>query len=110
MKWYNNLYVDEKFTDSLEKIKKKVSNSKYNKNIYLICLSPNSTDLFDIISADLAMYITWRQLYVIGISSSKNAAVDLTRKIICDVYKQNGSYNIKEFFTQYDSGNNIFNT
>lgn len=93
MKWYPQLYVDEQVSKKKKKIVWKISHHRKVYDVYLITLSSNGQDIFDIFSSK---YLIFPALFrncppVIGIAGSYLEAVDLAINIIEEAYKETGN-------------------
>ena len=100
MKWADNLYVSEKASKRREKIIRRASKNAGLLNVYFITLATNGKDLFDIFDASYLKLLSFRKqdLDVVGIAVNKADALELTIRILTDVYQQTGDVRIRDFF------------
>ena len=103
IKWYPNLYLDEKATKKVEKLKSKIETGKPLFGVYCICLALNKNNLFDIIDVNelLFRYYKQKQLTIIGLAYGRESAVRLIEKISLDIYQHTDNFEPEIFFFDY---------
>ncbi len=71
-------------------------------SIYLIALASNPENLFDIFHAahlkERGFYR--RDLFIVGIASGYEEALEMVRRMIEDIYRETGSFRVREYFGQ----------
>ncbi len=102
MKWYPHLYVGEQAEKKKKRIVWRIENHKKICGVYLITLSSNGKDIFDIFSC---VYLSFPAVsrncpMIIGIAGSYWEAVDLAVAIIEDIYRETGSMQIRQYLEQ----------
>lgn len=101
MKWYRNLYIGESIDKTIDEIISDVETKKDVRKKYLITFPANENNMLDIITADMGIIITWREVHVIGVAGSKKEAVELTSQIISEAYNSRGDLNLEEYFNDF---------
>ena len=102
MKWYPQLYVGEQGSKKKKKIIWKISHHMKVYDVYLITLSSNGRDIFDIFSS---RYLAFPALFdrcplVVGIAGSYFEAVDLAVKIVEESYKETGDADARKYLEE----------
>lgn len=100
MRWAVNLYTTEKTKKLLPRIMQKVRKSKVQPGIWLITLASNEQNLLDIFHSIYYVQPMFAKLNpdIVGIGESEEAAKELVVKILEDVYKENGDFNVRAYF------------
>jgi hypothetical protein len=103
MKWYKNLYVGEEAKKHRRTIVRKIKNRKFQLSTHVIVLPEKQEDVLEIYPAFVLLQKSrdFEFLKIIGIAADKQEALTLAEKIIMDVYKKNGSLNIKDFLLYF---------
>lgn len=101
MKWYKNLYIGESIDKKAADIISDIEENKIIRKKFLITLPANDNNMLDIITADMGMLVTWRDVYVIGVAGSRKEAVDLSSQIISTAYFETGDFRLKEIFNDF---------
>ena len=101
VKWCSKLYMDEKIKKEPKKWKKRVEKEKLSYSLYCIAFSSNEKNLFDIMDCNelLFKYYKKREIFIVGLASSKENAVELVRIMIEDIYRETGEFKVREYFT-----------
>lgn len=102
MIWYKEFYAGESIERKKEKVKWKILHNAGQLDIYVIALSSNPANLLDIISAKELMQKSYpkRDMMVIGVDKGYDNAVELTGKIISEVFQKTGNLNIRDYFLE----------
>ena len=100
MQWAENLYLSDKTAKKKDKIIKKANRGVGMVSIYFITLASNRENLFDIFhAAHLKQPAFYKQdLYVVGIASGYEEALELVQRIIDDIYRKTGGFAVREYF------------
>ena len=100
MQWAENLYLSDKTAKKRDKIIKKANRGIGMLSIYLITLASNPENLFDIFhAAHLKQPAFYKQdLYVVGIASGYEEALELVQRMIDDIYRKTGGFAVREYF------------
>lgn len=104
MKWYRKLYLGENAKKSKYKIIGRVRTSKFQRDTYLITLSPNPGSLLEIYSAVYLLQPYFKKAHVLdnitvlGIARGREEAFQVVEKIISDVYSNTGGFGLKEYY------------
>ena len=69
-------------------------------SIYFISLASNEENLFDIFhAAYLKQAAFYRQdPFVVGIASDYDEALEMTRQMVEDIYRETGDFRVREYF------------
>ena len=100
MQWAENLYLSDKTAKKGDKIIKKANRGIGMLSIYLITLASNPENLFDIFhAAHLKQPAFYKQdLYVVGIASGYEEALELVQRMIDNIYRKTGGFAVREYF------------
>ena len=100
MQWADNLYLTDKTAKKKDKIIRKANRGIGMVSIYLITLASNREYLFDIFhAAHLKQPAFYKQdLYVVGIASGYEEALELVQRMIDDIYRKTGGFAVREYF------------
>lgn len=103
LKWVEKIYIDsenlgEEF--DVNDLKAWIDSDEKIKEIYLIISPVNPNNLFEIVSAPEIKKFFYRteEISVYGVALGKRGAEELVGKITCDMLKEIGQINVKEFF------------
>ena len=93
MYWYNYLYADKK-VHHISRLKYKIEKGMPHKGVYLIHLPECGSTLLEVIPSVLLQqrHYPKESLCIVGIGSSRGAALELIRKIIDEVYREQGNF------------------
>lgn len=97
--WYQDLYVDPQIKKKKKKIIWNINHGAGTIGIYIITLATNEKNLMDILPANILLQKTLRQScpMIIGLAGSYEAAVEMVRVIIENMYNETQGFNIKEY-------------
>lgn len=101
MKWYKNLYIGESIDKTATEIISDIGVKKCVRKRFLITLPANDNNMLDIITADMGIMVTWREVYVIGVAGSRKEAVDMCTQILSAIYSETGDFRLKEMFNDF---------
>ena len=103
IKWYPDLYLDEKASKKEAKLKNKIEKGKPILGVYSICFALNPDNLFDIINVNelLFRYYRHKQITIIGLAYGRESAVRLIEKIALDIYHNTDNFEPEVFFFDY---------
>jgi len=108
--WYKDLYMDETVRKK-EKTCKKIIEERsvfqklpWKKSFYIITLAENEKNIFEIMNTDQLFfkYYGQKELYVIGIASGYDEAVDIVENILCKGYTSSEEFSPRELFDKND--------
>lgn len=101
IKWYHNLYLDEKAAKKEKKFRKCVTSEKILKrHCTVIALASNEENLFDIFDTK-ELYFRYnrrRELYVIGLAVNYESALELLQIMLSDVMAAEKTFSPRQFF------------
>jgi len=100
LQFHPTLYLGESISESkLDKIKKRLQKQPLFSNAYLLTVSQNHSDQLDIFAAKQLVQSYYKKypVYVIGIASDYNEAVELVEKIVQQCLQARGDCALKEF-------------
>ena len=71
-------------------------------SVYFIALASNPDNLFDIFhAAHLKESALYRQNpYIVGIASGYDEALELVQRMVEDIYRETGGFQVREYFGQ----------
>ena len=98
MRWYERMYVGEKAKKHRFSILRAVRNEK-SSGYYVLTPASNPKNLLDIYSAKTLKqpYYKQQDLLIVGVAEDYEDAAMLAGKIIGDVYKKTGGYDVTGF-------------
>lgn len=99
VKWYGRLFIGDSLTITYEKYVEEINNADKARGIYLILLSANDSDVFDIVKADELRKPFYKggTFRAVGIAKGREEAQVLAGRMLAGFYKANGSLNIKDY-------------
>lgn len=102
MIWLDDLYISDNITRKKDKLIKKINKGKITKNLYVIALSRNSSDLLDVFQANILKqdYYKKQDIIVVGLAKSEDAAYDLVKTIVDDCYAATNGVDVKAFLKE----------
>ena len=100
MRWAKELYLSERTAKKKDKIIRKANRGVGMVSIYFISLASNEENLFDIFhAAYLKQAAFYRQdPFVVGIASDYDEALEMTRQMVEDIYRETGDFRVREYF------------
>ena len=102
MQWAEHLYLSDITAAKKERIIKKAAQVAGMVSVYFIALASNPDNLFDIFhAAHLKESAFYRQNpYIVGIASGYDEALELVQRMVEDVYRETGGFQVREYFGQ----------
>ena len=101
IKFCDELYMTDSLKPKLNSIKLKLISGIGLLNVFVISFSSNRKDVFDIHPAYVFKQrkMRTRDMVVLGIADSQNAAFELISEMINECFEKTGSYyNIRNYF------------
>ena len=100
MRWYKELYVSDTIGRKANRIKWKIKHNAGTIGVYVISLSANPDNLLDIIPAHYLLQKAYpkKDMYIIGLAQGYDDALELTTRIIQDIYDKTGAVEWKSYF------------
>lgn len=94
IKYVNDLYLTDNTRKNLTKIKTKLRLGVGTLGLFVIMLSKNDRDVFDIVPAQMFKIRRYRHMdhLVIGLAESKRKAYEMVGQIITDHFNRTGRY------------------
>ena len=101
MRWYERLYLGEKAKKHRFSILQAVRKEK-SSGYYILTPASNPQNLLDIYSAHTLNqpYYKKQDLLIVGVASDYDDAAMLAGRIIEDIYKKTGGYDVSGFLNQ----------
>lgn len=99
--WAKKLYLSENIDAKKQvKIMKSIEKGNLNFEVYCIMFASNPNNLFDIINVNelLFPYYSRKEIYILGVATSRIQAFELVKDILYDIYKETGGFAVREFF------------
>lgn len=100
MKWYKDLYIGKSIEQNRDEIISDIVNNQKSRRRFLITLPANDNNMLDIITTKMGMIISWREVFVIGVASTRKEALEMVTEIISTMYHETNAFNLKE--TNYE--------
>lgn len=100
IKWYDNLYMDDIVKRKQKKIIKEMERGKVTFEVYCIAIASNPQNLFDIINVNELLFKHYKRndIYIIGLTFSRDSAIEITKSIIQKMYEDTGGFKVREYF------------
>lgn len=101
MKWYDALWIGPQAARRKGRIISSIKQRKHVPGIWLIALAENPSEVLDIIPSDMLVKPSYplENLYILGIASGKQEAFELVEKMVDYIYRETGTLNIREYFS-----------
>ena len=103
--WYRDLYMDDKVAANPERCKRRVERRRpWKKNYVAVTLASNEKNLFEIMETRQLFFrrFTYLDLYVVGLASTYDKAVELLQKILVEGYEADAAFQPRECFGKED--------
>jgi len=103
IKWANKLYLSEDIKQKKKvKLIKTIENGQLTFEVYCVFFASNPNNLFDIINANelLFPYYSRKEMYVLGLATSKEHAKLLVKDMLEEVYKETGGFLVRNYFIE----------
>ncbi len=102
MIWYKDFYAGEAIAAKKEKIKWKIQHKAGQLDVYVIVLGSAEGNLLDIIPARELMQKNYPKMdmLIVGVDKGYDNAMELAGRIVTDVYKVTGTFEVKEYFLE----------
>lgn len=103
MKWHKHLFIGEKVERKLWKIKWKIKHNAGQLNIYLLNIPFESQNQLEIIHSTmlLSKYYPKHLLYIVGIATSYEEALEILCDIANRTYQATGTGNMKKYILEF---------
>lgn len=101
IQWTTKLYIGNKMKKKKNKAIASINNSEATFNVYCITFASNPSNLFDIMDANELLFPHYQNtdVCIVGLAKGKAEAYELIRKMLMEVYKETGSFNVRTYFT-----------
>jgi hypothetical protein len=101
MRWYRKLYIGKTARTKRYKIVWKVRRRAGMLGVYLITLASNEDNLLDIIDSSLLLqpHFKGEDFFIVGIACGYDEALEVTTKIIEELYAKTGGFKIRQYIT-----------
>lgn len=101
MKWYDALWVGPQAAKKKRKIISSIKQRKRLANTWIITLASNPSESLDIIPSGMLVNPAYPadDLYILGIALGKQEALELVEKMVDYIYRETGTLNIREYFS-----------
>ncbi|MEG0806480.1 MAG: hypothetical protein RR364_09175 [Lachnospiraceae bacterium] len=99
MKWYNNLWIGNSILKKKNRIKWRIEHNILCPGIYVITLSSNQKDLFDIIEAGELLQKAYpkKELFIVGLANGFTESVELVAAICNNSLMETGGLDIRSY-------------
>ena len=99
MKFYKHLYISEDLKKKKEKILRKLKQNKLQLNVQLIALPQSPHDQLEIIESKVLLQPAYpkKDLFVVGLVSSYNDALEFVESIVREVYETEAHTDIRNY-------------
>ena len=102
MKYYKYLHVSDDLKKKKDKIIRKLEKNKLQLNVQLIVLPESEHNQLEIINSQILLQRSYpkKDLFVVGIVSSYDGALEFVEKIAQEVYKDQDNTDIRNYIMQ----------
>lgn len=102
MKWYGNLYLGSGLEGKKENLIRKLESNAGLPGIYLVTLSANERNLFDVFAADVMLQPLMHERcpLIIAMTKGKKAALDIALNLVKETYEKTGGFDVKTYLIQ----------
>lgn len=99
MRWYKDLYVGERARKKRYKLISRIRYSKLQTSAYVIIPASNGNNILDIYPAYALLHKRLKDsdLLILGIADGKDEAMEVAGKIIAQMYRENGDFDLRHF-------------
>ena len=99
--WRAPLYTTESTKGKKRNIMSGIRQHKFQLGVYVVVLSLNGTDIFDLIPAYMLSKDSYKgsDIKILGIASGKKDAMELAAQMIMDVYARTGELDVRGYFS-----------
>lgn len=99
--WTSSLQVGEKIKKKRDKAIASINNSEATFGVYCITFAAHPDNLFEIMDANqlLIPYYKKSDIHIVGLAKGKREALCLVEKMLMEVYKQTGNFNVRAYYT-----------
>lgn len=99
MKYYKHLYISEDLKKKKDKIIRKLEQNKLQLNIQLIILPKSNHNQLEIINSQILLQPSYpkKDLFVVGIVSSHDDALEFVENIAREVYESTDNADIRNY-------------
>ena len=100
MRYAVNLYTTEKTKKTLPRILHKLRAGRLQSGIWLITIASNEQNLLDIFQSIYYLQPMFARLNpdIVGVAESEDAAKALLLKIMEDIYRGTGAFDVRSYF------------
>jgi hypothetical protein len=99
--WAENLYISEDLASKRKsRLIKAIEKGRLTFAVYCITFASNPDNLFDILNANelLFPYYKKKDMHIIGLAPSREAAILLVKDMIEEIYGKTGDFRVREYF------------
>lgn len=99
--WTTRIYVGDKMKKKKEKVIASINNSEVTFGVYCIIFASHPDNLFEIVDANELLYPHYKRLEVqiVGLARGKEEAIHLVQRMLMEIYKKTGSFEVRTYFT-----------
>lgn len=101
MRWYRKLYIGKTAKKKRYEIVWKVKHRAGMLGVYVITLASNEKNLLDIIDSSVLLQPFYKNenIFIVGIACGYEEAVELAARIVEELYRKTGEFQIRKFIT-----------
>lgn len=105
MKWYKKLYVGDIAREKKHTMIGKIRFRRFQRDAYLITLPSNGNNLLDIYPSYVLLQKAYKgqELFVVGLACGYEEALEVTRRVVEDVYQNTGGFDVRAFVCRGES-------
>lgn len=103
MRWYRELYLGPNAALNIQKIRKKASEGKWMAGVYYVTLPSSKDNLLDIFHNTMLkqpVFADSQRTDIVGVAEGKMEALELTERIIGEIYHLTGGFDTLSFFPE----------
>lgn len=98
--WHERLYLDKTLQVDAKEQMRRLSDGQGQRGLYLLTLAENPMEQLDLYSRRMFEKAARREdeITVVGMASSREAALELLQEMALDVYEKTGDCNLRKYF------------
>jgi hypothetical protein len=99
--WTSHIYTGKSIKWKKDKVIASINNKKVTFGVYCIVFASHPDNLFDIMDANELLFPHYEkmQIHIVGLARGKKEAFELAQRMLMEVYKKTGKFNVRTFFT-----------
>ncbi len=99
LEWYQDLYVSDLAAKHVRRTIRRINQSKFTPDIYVLTLPGNEHNVMDIVPSKILLQKIARQRcpMIIGVAKGIDDAYGLMQEILMETYENTGNFHVKDY-------------